>query len=120
MGRGLTVLVRRLVVNRRPNAIKYSHEGVQVAVSRSAEDGRVLCEVRDQGVGIPAGFQDRLFERFSRASNSGGGRTRGAGLGLRFVKVVTERHGGDIQVQSEPGKGSCFTLSLLRVEVSGV
>ncbi|ASK35629.1 CHASE2 domain-containing protein [Alloalcanivorax mobilis] len=118
--RGNNELLERLVVNLLTNAIKYSHEGGQVEVSLAAEDGRVLCEVRDQGVGIPEGFQDRLFERFSRASNSGGGRTRGAGLGLRFVKVVTERHGGDIQVRSEPGKGSCFTLSLLRVEVSGL
>ena len=77
----------------------------------------MLCEVRDRGVGIPPEFQDRLFRRFSRASTSGVPRTRGAGMGLRFVKVVTERHGGDIQVDSVPNEGSRFTLSLPRVEI---
>ena len=77
----------------------------------------VICEVRDRGVGIPPEFQERLFQRFSRASTSGGARTRGAGMGLRFVKVVTERHGGDIQVESVVNEGSRFTLSLPRIEI---
>lgn len=78
----------------------------------------MTCEVRDRGVGIPEAFQDKLFDRFSRASTSGGARTRGAGLGLRFVKVVTERHGGDIKVASAPGEGSRFTLLLPRIQLS--
>lgn len=118
--RGNNELLERLVVNLLTNAVKYSHEGGRVRVCLSAQDSRVSCEVSDQGVGIPAGFQDKLFERFSRASNSGGGRTRGAGLGLRFVKVVTERHGGDIRVQSESGKGSCFIFSLPRIDVGNL
>ena len=99
------------------NAIKYSQEGGAVEVSLYADQDKVLCQVRDSGVGIPEEFQDKLFERFSRASTSGGARTRGAGLGLRFVKVVTERHGGDIEVTSTPGEGSCFILSLPRIQV---
>ncbi|UWN50396.1 Sensor-like histidine kinase senX3 [Alcanivorax sp. ALC70] len=115
--RGNNELLERLVVNLLTNAVKYSHESGTVDVRLFAAEDRVVCQVRDQGVGIPEAFQERLFERFSRASSSGGARTRGAGLGLRFVKVVTERHGGDITVQSEPGEGSCFTLSLPRIQV---
>ena len=51
---------------------------------------------------------------------SGGARTRGAGLGLRFVKVVTERHGGTIHVESVPDEGSCFRLALPRIDVGGL
>ncbi len=115
--RGNNELLERLVVNLLTNAVKYSHESGTVDVRLFAAEDRVVCQVRDQGVGIPEAFQERLFERFSRASSSGGARTRGAGLGLRFDKVVTERHGGDITVQSEPGEGSCFTLSLPRIQV---
>ena len=56
----------------------------------------------------------------ARASTSGGARTRGAGLGLRFVKVVTERHGGTINVESTPDEGSCFRLTLPRIDVGGL
>lgn len=115
--RGNNELLERLVVNLLTNAVKYSHEGGDVDVRLYASDDWVMCQVRDHGVGIPEAFQERLFERFSRASSSGGARTRGAGLGLRFVKVVTERHGGDITVESEPDQGSCFTLALPRIKV---
>ncbi|HBC18689.1 MAG TPA: ATPase, partial [Alcanivorax sp.] len=92
---GNNELLERLMVNLLTNAIKYSHAGSSVDVRLYAREEAVLCEVRDRGVGIPPEFLERLFQRFSRASTSGGARTRGAGMGLRFVKVVTERHGGD-------------------------
>ena len=114
---GNNELLERLMVNLLTNAIKYSHAGSSVDVRLYAREEAVLCEVRDRGVGIPPEFQERLFQRFSRASTSGGARTRGAGMGLRFVKVVTERHGGGIQVESVPNEGSRFTLSLPRVEI---
>lgn len=114
---GNNELLERLMVNLLTNAIKYSHAGSSVDVRLYAREEVVICEVRDRGVGIPPEFQERLFQRFSRASTSGGARTRGAGMGLRFVKVVTERHGGDIQVESVVNEGSRFTLSLPRVEM---
>lgn len=115
--RGNNELLERLVVNLLTNAVKYSHDGGEVRVGLRAAGEQVCCDVADDGVGIPESFRSKLFERFSRASTSGGARTRGAGLGLRFVKVVTERHGGDIQVHSKPGEGSRFVLSLARVDV---
>ena len=108
-------LLQRLMVNLLTNAIKYSHPGGSVTVSLRAIGDQVACEVRDRGIGIPPEYMERLFERFSRASNSGG--SRGAGLGLRFVRVVADRHGGDIRVQSQPGEGSSFTLLLPRIEL---
>ena len=114
---GNNELLERLMVNLLTNAIKYSHEGSSVDVHLYAKSKQVCCDVRDRGVGIPPEFQASLFQRFSRASTSGGARTRGAGMGLRFVKVVTERHGGDIRVSSVVNEGSCFTLSLPRVEM---
>jgi len=109
---GNNELLERLMVNLLTNAIKYSHAGSSVDVRLYAREEAVVCEVRDRGVGIPPEFQERLFQRFSRASTSGGARTRGAGMGLRFVKVVTERHGGDIQVESELGRGTTVRVAL--------
>lgn len=117
---GNNELLERLMVNLLTNAIKYSHEGSSVDVTLFSLEEQVCCQVRDRGVGIPPEFQDRLFQRFSRASSSGGARTRGAGLGLRFVKVVTDKHGGDIRVDSTPNQGSRFTLSLPRVEIDSL
>ncbi|WP_339344308.1 PAS domain-containing sensor histidine kinase, partial [uncultured Alcanivorax sp.] len=115
---GNNELLERLVVNLLTNAVKYSHEGSSVDVTLYAQDNQVGCEVRDRGVGIPPEFQERLFDRFSRASTSGGARTRGAGMGLRFVKVVTERHGGEVRVHSVVSEGSRFTLLLPRIELA--
>lgn len=115
---GNNELLERLVVNLLTNAVKYSHEGSSVDVTLYVDGERVACDVRDRGVGIPPEFQERLFDRFSRASTSGGARTRGAGMGLRFVKVVAERHGGEIRVHSVVNEGSRFTLFLPRVELT--
>ncbi|MEQ3724593.1 CHASE2 domain-containing protein [Alcanivorax sp.] len=115
---GNNELLERLVVNLLTNAVKYSHEGSSVDVKLYAQDNHVGCEVRDRGVGIPPAFQERLFDRFSRANTSGGARTRGAGMGLRFVKVVTERHGGEVRVHSVEREGSRFTLLLPRIELA--
>lgn len=105
-------LLERLVLNLLTNAIKYSHPGNSIDVTLSAQDGRVSCEVRDRGIGIAPEFVEHLFERYTRSGNKAASKERGAGLGLRFAKVVSERHGGDIKVTSVEGEGSRFTLLL--------
>ncbi len=105
-------LLERLVLNLLTNAIKYSHRGNSIDVTLSAADGKVSCEVRDRGIGIAPEFVDRLFERYTRSANKAASKERGAGLGLRFVKVVSERHGGSMLVDSCEGEGSRFTLLL--------
>lgn len=111
-------LLERGMVNLLTNAVKYSGAGRDVSVKLYCAGQRVHCRVQDHGVGIEPDFLQHLFKAYSRARSAGGARTRGAGLGLRFVKVVAERHGGEVQVSSVLGEGSVFTLSLPRTALS--
>ena len=109
-------LLLRAVVNLLTNAVKYSPEKttVTVTVAERTVAGQAMhvCEVADQGYGISAENQARLFERYRRFSEPGQPKAQGAGLGMAFVKTVVEKHGGTIGVASEPGRGSRFTLNL--------
>lgn len=103
-------LLRHILGNLLSNAIKYSPEAKDVFFS-VRQTGPGLCfEVRDQGIGIPAGDLPRLFGDFHRASNVGN--IPGTGLGLAIVKRAVESHGGSIAVTSQPGQGTCFTVTL--------
>jgi PAS domain S-box-containing protein len=101
----------RLVVNNLiSNAIKYSPKGSQVAIQFERQNGSVLFHVTDEGIGIPEGDLDRLFEPFHRAENVG--TTGGTGLGLAIVKEAAEVHGGSVTVDTEEGEGTQFTVRL--------
>ena len=80
-------------------------------------DGHAEFSVKDGGVGIAAEHIPRLTERFYRADSSRSRNTGGTGLGLSIVKHVVQRHGGELKVASEVGKGSMFTLTLPTVRV---
>ena len=109
-------LLLRAIVNLLTNAVKYSPENTVVTVSVAEREiaGKPMhiCEVADQGYGISAENQARLFERYRRFSEPGQPKAQGAGLGMAFVKTVLEKHGGGIGVKSETGRGSTFTLIL--------
>lgn len=109
-------LLLRALTNLLTNAVKYSPNDttVTVTVGEREIDGRIrhVCEVADQGYGISAENQARLFERYRRFSEPGQPKAQGAGLGMAFVKTVIEKHGGSIGVWSEAGKGSTFTVIL--------
>lgn len=105
-------LLVRVIVNLVNNAVKYSPPETTVTVSASVSGGRARCGVRDQGYGISPEDQKRLFERFARFSQPGQPQEKGIGLGLAFVKTVIDRHRGEMQVTSEPGKGSEFGFVL--------
>lgn len=105
-------LLERLMVNLLTNAIKYSHADTSVDVSLFVEDGWVCCEVRDRGQGIAPELIDQIFDGHTRSKAHATGKIRGAGLGLRFVRLVSERHGGEVRVESRPDEGSRFTLRL--------
>ncbi len=98
------------------NAVAYSAEDTRVAVSvrRVTVDGDdlVVVAVADQGHGIPASEQERVFERFYRIDPARSRATGGTGLGLAIVKHVAGNHGGEVTLWSEPGQGSTFTLRL--------
>jgi signal transduction histidine kinase len=100
--------VSQAVVNLLDNAVKYSGESRFVAVRLRCDNDNAVLEVEDRGVGIPAGQQERIFERFYRAPN--GGAKGGYGIGLFLVRHIMEAHSGRVEVESEPGRGSCFRL----------
>jgi signal transduction histidine kinase len=95
------------------NAIKYSPNGGLIKVSAWLEDPEtVAVSVTDQGVGIPPELHEHVFKKFYRADGRESKEVYGHGLGLYFARKVVEAHGGQIGVQSEPGKGSTFTFTL--------
>jgi PAS domain S-box-containing protein len=103
-------LLRHVVVNLLGNAIKYSPQGGAIRLRLGRAANRVVIEVSDHGIGIPAAEIGHLFESFHRASNVGS--IQGTGLGLAIVKNSVDLHGGRIQVRSEPGQGTTFTVQL--------
>jgi len=94
------------------NAIKYSRDDKRIRVEVRVEGSRVLLSVTDQGIGVSKGEQKRIFEKFYRGESSLVHETKGSGLGLSLVQHIMEAHGGTVEVESVPGKGSRFTLSL--------
>lgn len=102
----------RIFCNLLGNAIKYTPPGGQVAISASAQPGQVAVRVSDTGIGIPAEALPHLGEEFFRAENARQSRTIGTGLGLAIVRQMIDAFGGTLQVESEVGKGSAFTVCL--------
>jgi signal transduction histidine kinase len=94
------------------NAIKFSLDGGAVKVSLKVEDGQLIAEIEDEGIGIPPENHDKIFERFWRTEEYEGHLFGGIGLGLAIAKQVITQHGGELAVKSEPGKGAVFTVSL--------
>src|SRR4051812_27826245 len=94
------------------NALKFTPKGGRVDVRLETDDGTALLEVTDTGLGIPAGEQERLFERFFRSSTATGSAIPGTGLGLTITKAIVERHGGRIEFESEEGIGTTFRVCL--------
>ncbi len=98
------------------NACKYSDPHAPVEVALLLKPSELCIEVRDQGIGVPMEDQQRIFERFQRASNAPAG--EGSGLGLSVVRLLVEGMGGQVSLRSQPGSGSVFTLHLRPVERS--
>lgn len=103
-------LLTQAVMNLAANATKYTGTGAVIAIGSQVENGHARIWVRDEGRGIPAEEQPRIFERFSRGQ--GQRRETGSGLGLAIVRSIALAHGGDVEVVSDPGRGSTFTLVL--------
>ncbi|WP_010525707.1 cell wall metabolism sensor histidine kinase WalK [Nesterenkonia sp. F] len=104
----LTMAFRNLI----DNAVRYSPEKTRVGVGLTSRDGIVQVTITDQGAGIAADEQERVFERFYRVDAARSRETGGTGLGLSIVKHVFANHGGDVSLWSQPGKGSTFTVRL--------
>ena len=92
------------------NAMKYSPERRDIEVEVARADGYGIVRVRDHGIGIPARLQRKIFRKFFRIQTDAGTGPQGTGLGLAIVDHVMRGHGGFVRVDSEPGRGSTFTL----------
>jgi signal transduction histidine kinase len=104
--------MRAAVRNLLENAIKYSPEGGEVRCSMRIERGHVSVTVSDEGIGITASQLKRLFRRFERAPQTGTRAIPGTGLGLHLAREIARAHDGELQVSSQPGRGSTFALVL--------
>ena len=94
------------------NALKYSGETKKIIVSSHTENQSLIISVKDFGMGIKKEERDKVFERFYRGGNELTRTVKGSGLGLTLVKQIVEAHNGTVQVESEPGQGSTFSIRL--------
>ena len=94
------------------NAVKYSGSEVCISIVASLENNRLLLEIKDNGIGIPLQEQSRVFDKFYRAQNIPDSSFPGIGLGLSYVKLMVEAHGGSISLQSQPGNGTTFIIEI--------
>jgi signal transduction histidine kinase len=109
---GDALQIKQLFRNLIGNAIKYTPQGGAVTVTASVETEIICVEVRDTGYGIPAADLPFVFDRFYRVRRGNHEEIEGNGLGLSIVKSIVEQHGGQVSVESEINKGTCFRISL--------
>ena len=101
-----------MLVNLVDNAVKYSPDGGAVVLRVRGDNGSCRIDVLDEGLGIPSGEQSRIFEKFYRLDPQQTHGVGGSGLGLYICKELVERMDGRLTVESEPGKGSRFSVVL--------
>ena len=106
----------QVLINLLSNAVKYTPSRGRIVVSVSRQNGEVVCGVEDDGPGIPAEEQDRIFERFYRPENATTQANQGTGLGLPIAKALIELHEGRIWMRSESGRGSAFYIALRELD----
>ncbi|RDV12965.1 sensor histidine kinase [Pontibacter diazotrophicus] len=94
------------------NALKYSRGTMVLQLSCREENGRAILALKDNGIGIPAAMQSKVFEKFFRVPSGNTHNTKGYGLGLSYAKTIIERHGGSITLQSRVQEGTTFLISL--------
>jgi two-component system phosphate regulon sensor histidine kinase PhoR len=101
-----------IINNLLDNATKYSKDNPAIRVEAWEEGDRVLVSIQDQGIGMNKDALKKIFDKFYRVPTGNVHDVKGFGLGLSYVKTMLEAHRGEIHVQSEPGKGSTFTINL--------
>ncbi|WP_447963695.1 ATP-binding protein [Nitrospira sp. Ecomares 2.1] len=113
--------LKKVLYNLLSNAFKFSdpHEG-QIWIRLTSKENSLVLEVEDNGIGIPSDQIECIFDRFTQVESSATRRYEGSGIGLALVKEIVTLHGGTIAVESDPGKGSIFTITLSRGNVTEV
>lgn len=108
--RGDEVHITNVLFNLLDNAVKYSKDEPQIAISTESEDGYVVISVRDHGIGISKEYLGQIFERFYRVPTGNVHDVKGFGLGLSYVKIIVDAHKGKIKVDSAVNKGTKFMI----------
>ena len=103
-----------VVYNLLDNALKYSGPKPVIDIHLGNAPGSLSLAITDNGIGIPRDFQDKIFDKFFRVPAGNRHNTKGHGLGLSYVAGVIKKHGGRIELESQPGQGSTFTIKLPR------
>ena len=116
-GNYFTILADRLhitsvIFNLLDNALKYSNENPEINIRLQHHTDTIVLQVEDKGIGIAHDFRSKIFDKFFRVPTGNHHNIKGYGLGLSYVSHVVKRHNGTISVESEPGKGSTFTVKL--------
>jgi signal transduction histidine kinase len=104
--------LEQVLYNLLQNAVKYSPNGGTIGVHLACDADEAVVIVTDEGIGIPAGIEDHLFNRFYRAENPATQRISGMGVGLYVVKEIVTLHGGTVAAAGREGHGSTFTVHL--------
>ena len=102
------LLIEQVLVNLLDNAIKYTSQETPIELSAYVKDGEIIVEIEDRGTGIPAGEEEKIFDKFVRGSSKGGG----IGLGLTICRAIITAHGGWIRAENRQGGGAIFRFSL--------
>lgn len=110
--KGDRIHVTNLLYNLIDNAVKYTEKEPRIRVATSSDDEGVTVHITDNGIGIPASEQRKIFDRLYRVPTGNLHNAKGFGLGLSYVKSVVDRHAGRIKVESTPGQGSTFHIFL--------
>lgn len=110
--------ISEILTNLLDNALKYSPDGGEIVVGASVEEDVLRIWVRDRGVGIDPSEHERIFDRFHQVDQSSTRLFGGVGLGLHLSRAMARDLGGDLSVESTPGRGSTFTLSIPAIPAS--
>jgi len=106
--------ITSVIYNLLDNALKYSPENPVITILLAEKRNTIALQVSDNGIGIPAAYKDKIFEKFFRVPHGNTHNIKGYGLGLSYVHHVIEKHKGSIEVVSEENKGTTFTVNLLK------
>lgn len=108
--------IEETIINLIDNAVKYSKDKKEIEITTGADESKVFCFVKDQGIGITQEDQEKVFDKFFRASKGLVHDVKGTGMGLSIVSQIVKAHGGEIKLESSPGKGSKFTIFLPKID----
>ena len=103
-----------MIINLTENALKYGKPDGNIWIETNTDRRKITISIKDDGIGIHKADMDRIFERFYRADKSRNNKIKGTGLGLAIVKHIVLKYNGEIEVDSEYGKGTTFTISFSR------